>query len=213
MDLQKTLEELLEEMGGREPIPAGDIPDLPLYMDQVTTLMESALGHTRRRPEDPILTKTMINNYAKTGLLPAPEKKKYTRDHLLVLIFIYYFKNVLSFKDLEEIISPVVARYFGAQGEVSLSRIYELVHAQERENLPRLKNQIRDLHRQVGELLPKDLPKKEGEDLWLFLFLCALGTNVYRQKMLLERLIDRLEPKKEDSAKKENKREKKPKKA
>ena len=50
-----------------------------LYMDQVTTFMEEALGSSKRYPEDKILTKTMINNYAKNDLLPPPIKKKYSK--------------------------------------------------------------------------------------------------------------------------------------
>ena len=56
-----------------------DIPNIDLYMDQVTTLMEENLRQSTRYPgEDKILTKTMINNYAKNDLLPPPVKKKYT---------------------------------------------------------------------------------------------------------------------------------------
>ena len=72
-------------------IKADDIPNIDLYMDQVTTFMESRLKSSTRHPgEDKILTKTMINNYAKNDLLPPPKKKKYSREHVLLLIFIYY---------------------------------------------------------------------------------------------------------------------------
>ena len=67
------------------------LPAIPLYMDQVTSLMEEALSPTRREEKDKVLTRTMINNYAKNHLLPSPEKKKYSRDHILMMTFIYYF--------------------------------------------------------------------------------------------------------------------------
>ncbi len=66
-------------------------------MDQVTTFMEKHLGELKRYPEDKVLTKTMINNYAKNNLLPSPYRKKYTQEHILLLVFIYYFKNLMSF--------------------------------------------------------------------------------------------------------------------
>ena len=77
-------------------IKPDEIPNIALYMDQVTTFMEDNLASTKRHDDDKILTKTMINNYAKNKLLPPPEKKRYSREHLLMLIFIYYFKNILS---------------------------------------------------------------------------------------------------------------------
>ena len=43
-----------------------ELPELDLYMDQVTTLMDKKLRSVTRYPqEDKILTKTMINNYVK----------------------------------------------------------------------------------------------------------------------------------------------------
>ena len=62
-----------------EPIPPEDIPDIGLYMDQVTTLMDTRLAGSKRYPDDKILTKTMINNYTKNHLLPPSDKKKYSR--------------------------------------------------------------------------------------------------------------------------------------
>ena len=73
-------------------ISSEDIPNIDLYMDQVTTFMDSRLRNTvRDEAEDKVLTKTMINNYAKNNLLPPPVKKKYSREHVLLLIFIYSF--------------------------------------------------------------------------------------------------------------------------
>ena len=60
-------------------------------MDQVTTFMDSNLKDSKRYNADKILTKTMINNYAKNNLLPPPLKKKYSKEHILVLIFIVGF--------------------------------------------------------------------------------------------------------------------------
>ena len=57
-------------------IKPDEIPNIDLYMDQVTTFMDSQLATSKRHEDDKILTKTMINNYAKNDLLPPPEKKK-----------------------------------------------------------------------------------------------------------------------------------------
>ena len=70
-------------------IKPADIPNIDLYMDQVTTFMDKHLESSKRYTEDKLLTKTMINNYTKNNLLPPPEKKKYSRDHMILLIFIY----------------------------------------------------------------------------------------------------------------------------
>ena len=47
---------------------AGRGADIDLYMDQVTTFMDEHLSDCKRREDDKILTKTMINNYTKNNL-------------------------------------------------------------------------------------------------------------------------------------------------
>ena len=94
------LNSILSSISRIEYVRPGSIPNIDLYMDQVTTFMEEQLASTKRHEEDKILTKTMINNYAKNNLLPPPVKKKYSKEHVLALIFIYYFKNILSIKDI-----------------------------------------------------------------------------------------------------------------
>ena len=42
----------------------------------------------------------MINNYAKAGILPRPDKKRYSRRHLITLIYIFLLKQVLSIQDI-----------------------------------------------------------------------------------------------------------------
>ena len=87
-DVKEFLKALQKKLKTIDYIKTEDIPNIGLYMDQVTTFMESHLKSTTRNPkEDKILTKTMINNYAKNDLLPPPVKKKYSKEHILLLIF------------------------------------------------------------------------------------------------------------------------------
>ena len=95
-NIDEYFEKLIAELEQINHINPKDLPEIELYMDQVTTFMDSKLNSTKRHDDDKILTKTMINNYAKNDLLPPPIKKKYSKEHLLLLVFIYYFKNLLT---------------------------------------------------------------------------------------------------------------------
>ena len=90
------MEELLKEWGKLDYILPKEVPEIELYMDQVTTFMEQKLKNNNRYEDDKTLTKTMINNYTKNHLLPPPVKKKYSKNHIYLLIYIYYLKNFLS---------------------------------------------------------------------------------------------------------------------
>ena len=114
IDTKDMLNSILSSISQIDYIKPEDIPNIDLYMDQVTTFMEKNLSATKRYDEDKILTKTMINNYAKNNLLPPPVKKKYSKEHVLVMIFIYYFKNILSIKDIETLLTPLTDSYFDA---------------------------------------------------------------------------------------------------
>ena len=81
-------------------VPLEEVPQIDLYMDQVTTLIEQRMDWMRRNPGDKLLTKTMINNYTKDGVLPPPEKKKYSPRHLVDILLVYHLKQVLSIQDI-----------------------------------------------------------------------------------------------------------------
>ena len=128
--MKNGLNALMDYRGQTYPrINPSDIPNINLYMDQVTTFMDTHLASSRWIGEDKVLTKTMINNYAKNNLLPPPVKKKYSRrPHAAMLAFIYYFKNVLSFRDIEELFKPITAKHFtGHDSSLSLEDIYREV--------------------------------------------------------------------------------------
>ena len=91
---------LLRSIQNIDYITPDEIPQIDLYMDQVTTFMDEHLRSSKRFEEDKILTKTMINNYTKNNLLPPPVKKKYSKEHLLMLTFIYYLNHRLIQKIL-----------------------------------------------------------------------------------------------------------------
>ncbi len=185
------LREIFKKLAELDYIRPEQIPDIQLYMDQVTTFMDEHLEKAKRYPEDKVLTKTMINNYTKNNLLPPPEKKKYSKEHMLLLIFIYYFKNMLSFHDIETLFSPITEEHFMDSSGLSLQDIYEEIFSLERDQMKRL---TEDLIRK--KQLTKDMfPDQEPEDreyLQLFAFICALGFAVYLKKLVMEMLIDQI---------------------
>ena len=74
-EIKESIRKILNNFAGMDYIRPQDVPDIALYMDQVTTFMEERLKSCRRHDDDKIMTKTMINNYAKNGLIPPPDRK------------------------------------------------------------------------------------------------------------------------------------------
>lgn len=108
MKEQKNITEQISKiLDNYDIVPIETIPNIDLYMDQVTTFIESALSGCKRNKNDKILTKTMINNYAKAKIFPPPQKKKYTKNHIMLLIMIYHLKSILSISDISRLLKPV----------------------------------------------------------------------------------------------------------
>ena len=76
------------------------LPDLDLYMDQVLTYMDRQLSLFQKDEENKLLTSNMINNYVKDGLIPRPDKKKYSREHLALMIVVGMLKQVLTIQTI-----------------------------------------------------------------------------------------------------------------
>ena len=190
-DQMTHISEILKQLSKIDHIKAEEIPNIDLYMDQVTTFMDSHLEHSKRYPEDKILTKTMINNYAKNRLLPPPNKKKYSKDHMLLLLFIYYFKNILSINDIQSLLMPMCEKYFGQKEGLNLEAIYEEVFALEKEQLDL---PIQDVEKkyQVASGTFTSLPEEEQDAMQSFSFICMLAFDVYVKKQIIESLIDHM---------------------
>lgn len=195
INTEDLLNSILESLDRVECIQTEDIPNIDLYMDQVTTFMDSKLRSTTRYPEnDKILTKTMINNYAKNDLLPPPLKKKYSKEHILVLIFIYYFKSILSIGDIENLMKPITEKYFKTEEEFDLERVYKEVFSLEKTQIDLLKNDVKEKFKQAENTF-LDAPEQDRDFLQKFSFICLLSFDVYVKKLMIEKMIDDMAPK------------------
>ncbi|WP_428244863.1 DUF1836 domain-containing protein [Eubacterium sp. Marseille-QA0814] len=165
-----------------------DIPNIDLYMDQVTTYLNDKFANTKRHEDDKLMTKTMINNYVKSRLLPSPEKKKYTKDHMMVLIMIYFFKNIISINDVNKLITPLLDSYFHNE-EIPLENIINtfLTFAKQ----CNLTDSILTEYNECREIF-KDANVKDKEYLETMGLITMLSYDTFVRKIVIEKLIDSL---------------------
>ncbi len=180
-ELKKHIRELIR----LDFITPDEIPGLELYMDQLTRYMDKHLGSTLRDESDKALTKTMINNYTKNKLIPPPEKKRYSRKHLILLIYIYYLKNVVSINDIRRILGPMIEKDFG---EDDIFEIYNSIF--EMEKLQYFNTEASVI--KSSQIVDKKLPENEDEYLRKMAFIYLLGYDIFMKKRLMEKLIDEL---------------------
>lgn len=189
-DIPSVIEEVFKRYSDGSYIKASMLPDLDLYVDQITTFLTRHLAKTIRFEDDKIMTKTMINNYTKNHLLPPPDKKKYSRDHILLMIFIYYFKNFLPISDIKTILGPLTDKYFHKDADLNLEAIYTTLFSKEDTFVQEvLENVMKQFH-MSADLFP-DAPEADQASLREFTFICMLSLDIYLKKQLIEAILDK----------------------
>jgi len=191
IDTKDILNSILASISRIDYIKPDEIPGIDLYMDQVKTFMENHLSSSKRHPEDKVLTKTMINNYAKNHLLTPPVKKKYSREHILMLTFIYYFKNIMSINDIQVLLGPIAEEFFPGNGSLKLQEVYQEIMDLELEQIePLIKDVTKKFNKARSSFSNAD--EKEQDFLQKFSFICMLSFDVYVKKQVIENLIDQM---------------------
>ena len=123
---------------------------------------------------------------------------------MLILIFIYYFKNILSIKDIETVLKPLTEKYFSGESSMDLASIYREICEIEQDRVEPLKETVKTAYEKSMSAF-SDLPDgEERDELKLFAFICSLCFDVYLKKEMIEKLIDELEEKKKENKKEKN---------
>ncbi len=197
---KKTLEETSRDLREQlllDFILPEDIPELDLYMEQLTTYMDQHLSNNSRDENERTLTKTMINNYTKNGLLPPPEKKKYSPKQLILLIYIYYLKNVVSITDIRRLLEPLQkSEPYSDEDQMAL---YQQIFQMEKQQYFNIEDSVERAY----EICRKKLADPDDEYLSRLSLICLLGYDIFSKKRMIEHLIDELASEEEEKAEKE----------
>ena len=178
-----------------------EIPAIDLYMDQVLTFLGERLRRTARKSDaDKLLTKTMVNNYVKNKVMIPPVKKKYGRDHILLLMVIYYMKSFLSIDDIRTIVGPVSEKYarpttksveelVGKRHRYSMTDVYTEIFKYVAEEVERFPGEVEKILDETDNAFI-GAPEEDREMLRRFNVICQLSADIYLRKILIEKLLD-----------------------
>ena len=189
----KNNEELINQLGLEDKITLGDIPDIDLYMDQVIQLFESKFQMSKRTAEEKVLTKTMINNYAKGKVFFPIKNKKYSKRHLILISLIYQLKGTLSISDIKTILEPLNKKIIDE--DFQLDDLYaSFLHLTE-QNTHQFKQDILESITEAnneGVHIGEDLDNEEDEYFKRLLLIASLSHMSQLYKRAAEQLVDDL---------------------
>jgi DNA-binding transcriptional MerR regulator len=190
------IDKFLDELGLNEHLTLDDIPDIDLYMDQVIQLFEKKYAKTKRDPKDKTLTKTMINNYAKGRLFFPIKNKKYSKEHLLLISFIYQLKGTITINDIKVVLEKLNDKVLNEN--FTLDDLYKahtnLIFNQEERFKKDFKGKVKEVTEATNQLADSD--SEYLKQLLLILSLSHMSTLYQRAA---EKLIDEFQQEEEEN--------------
>ena len=166
-----------------------EIPNIDLYMDQVIQLFENKFSESKRNQEEKILTKTMINNYAKGKLIFPIQNKKYSKEHLILMSLIYQLKGALSINDIKATFGGINKKIINE--EIDLDAFYTSYLHLSSHNATDFKEDFEEREKDVKQEI-SNLSGEDGDYLEHVLMILSLvhKSNLYRRSA--ERLVDEI---------------------
>jgi len=182
-------------------LPSASLPAIDLYMDQIINLVAETQKDASPRFADRQLTKTMINNYSKDGLITPVKGKKYSKEQIVQMLTVYTLKSTLSINEIKRFLDGAYT-IEGFGGE-NLVQLYDRLLA--------IKEQGRtDVHTAIDRIIDNHGLNAENEtDLLVTIgYLSAMSAYF---KSVAQALIDERypEPISEDEQKEKDKEEEK----
>lgn len=179
---------ILEDLNLETILALEDIPEIDLYMDQVIQLFEKKFGDSKRNEDEKVLTKTMINNYAKGKLLFPIQNKKYSKEHLILISLIYQLKGALSINDIKVTLEGINRKV--TKNEIDLEAFYQSY-------LNLIGKNVDDFYKDIAERETEGKKERNSSELEQVLMISSLVhmSNLYRRAA--EKLVDSLSLEKE----------------
>lgn len=88
-------------------LESSEIPSIDLYLDQIISLIAGKNRSASECYSERNLTKMMVNNYAKGGLIDPPNGKKYSRSHIVQMLLVNRLKSSLSMSEIKQFLDGV----------------------------------------------------------------------------------------------------------
>jgi len=190
MRYEEYVKTILDDYVNNGRILPGDFPDMELYMDQAAAFMNKKLGIYQKDEKEPVMTKAMISNYVKHDMLPKPNKKKYSREHLAMLTLIFYLKGVLQVQEIERLMKPLIDNHNAEfEEQYDFLRLYAGIESLYND---RRKDIEEEVHRDIDDI-KKLLNKYENADddtAELFMLICLLSMKADAQRYMVQKLMD-----------------------
>lgn len=181
------------------------IPDMELYMDQAAGIFGNAFAELDGNIADRFAAKPMINNYTKKDLIPRPEGKRYSRDHMIMIAMVVYLRGMFKIEEIRAIMKPLVDNYNSRYDDsISFELLYTTAAEAGRASIAGVKEDVDSTISLIKKSF-EDSDLENDQQMEVFTLISALTMRADMEKYLVKRLMETYfaEPAKEKKEKKD----------
>lgn len=170
------------------------VPDIDLYIDQMVSCLNSELSLYAKNGEGPI-TKGIVSNYTKHKMIPGPEGKRYTKDHCIFMLLVYYLKGCFSMDQVQRLMKPILSNYDSAWDDnVDMQAYYKEILAAARKSEEDFSEQLQERILANKKFLADRGSDDDISELILLITMLIMRSN--EERYMAEKLLDEYFPEK-----------------
>lgn len=170
------------------------VPDIDLYIDQMVSCLNSELSLYAKNGEGPI-TKGIVSNYTKHKMIPGPEGKRYTKDHCIFMLLVYYLKGCFSMDQVQRLMKPILSNYDSAWDDnVDMQAYYKEILAAVRKSEEDFSEQLQERILENKKFLADRGSDDDISELILLITILIMRSN--EERYMAEKLLDEYFPEK-----------------
>lgn len=189
---QDLLTQLFDLINNSDDIQIDEIPVYHLYISQLEEFFDKKLNKSIGEEDDrKTISKTMIQNYIKDGLLMPPEGKSYNRSHVILLTLIYNLKYILSIRDIRRLLNPILVDIENEDSAMEIESLYESYLELKQNSVQNLNSNLEALATKVHSQLDDSKTEEEERKIKLLLFITTLVSEANLRKKIAEFLIEK----------------------
>ena len=168
------------------------VPDIDLYIDQMVSCLNSELSLYAKNGEGPI-TKGIVSNYTKHKMIPGPEGKRYTKDHCIFMLLVYYLKGCFSMDQVQRLMKPILSNYDSAWDDnVDMQAYYKEILAAVRKSEEDFSEQLQERILANKKFLADRGSDDDISELILLITMLIMRSN--EERYMAEKLLDEYFP-------------------
>lgn len=190
MRYEEFIKQTVEDFVKGGVVDSKAFPDMDLYMDQAVLFINKHLDVYKKEEKDAVMTKTMVGNYSKHHLIPRPQNKRYTREHLILLTLIFYLKGTFQMEEIQTLMEPFIDNYNSEFDEkFDFLMIYETILNLYQEEQDHLLSEVTVDMDKIKKNL-NDAELEDDDTTELFILIANLAMKANAQKFLAQKLMN-----------------------